>query len=99
VYADAALQLNAYANAEQYLAADGTEHPMAELGIERAAVVHLRSDGFDVYPMILTEQAFNLFRHVAYVGRWVRWDKDTRSARIDAFKGLALQPLRAVEAS
>ena len=94
VYAEAALQLNAYANAEHYLGPDGAEHPVAELGIERAAVVHLRADGFDVYPMVLTEQAFNLFRHVALVGRWVKWDKDTRSARVDMFMGRPLSPAR-----
>jgi len=95
VYAEAALQLAAYAHAEHWVGGDGLEHPMSELGIERAAVVHLRADGFDIYPMNIGEVTFNLFRHVALVGRWVKWDKETRSARIDSLMGKALQPDRA----
>lgn len=91
VYSEACLQLAAYAHAEHYVAEDGAEHPVGELGIERAAVVHLRADGFDVYPMNIGDLAFNLFRHVALVGRWVKWDKDTRSTRLDSLMGRALQ--------
>lgn len=89
VYPEAALQLAAYRHAEHYLGADGVEAPVADLGIERAAVVHLRADGFDVYPMETGPDVFNLFRHVVYVARWVRWDR-TDGARWDAFKGAAL---------
>lgn len=97
VYAEAALQLAAYAHAEHWL--DGkVEKPLADVGIERGGVVHLRADGFDVYPMNIGDRPFGLFRHAAYVGRWVKWDKDTRRARIDEFKGPALQPPAAVEA-
>lgn len=91
VYAEAALQLAAYAHAEHYVKG-GEELPMDELGIDRGAVVHLRADGYDVYPMDITLAPFNLFRHAAYVGRQVKWDKDTRRAEIDRFKGKALQP-------
>lgn len=90
VYADAALQLAAYRHAECYLL-DGEEHDMAEVGIQQGGVVHLRADGYDLHPMNITEQAFRLFRHVAYVGGWVKWDKDSGS-RIDVFKGKALRP-------
>lgn len=92
VYAEAALQLAAYAHAEHYLDKAGLEQPFADLCVERGAVVHLRADGYDVYPMQIGEAPFNLFRHAAWVGRWVKWDKDTRSARIDTFKGPALPP-------
>jgi hypothetical protein len=92
VYAEAALQLAAYSRAEHYLDQDAVEKPMGELGIQRAAVVHVRADGYDVYPMTISDQAFNLFRHVALVGRWVKWDKDSRSARIDSLMGRPLTP-------
>jgi len=91
VYAETALQLAAYARGEHYLD-EGHEQPLADIGIQRAAVVHLRADGFDVYPMTITEPVFTLFRHVAYVARWVKWDKDTRLAPMDRYKGKALQP-------
>jgi hypothetical protein len=96
VYAETALQLAAYARGEHYLDAAKNELPLADIGIQRAAVVHLRADGFDVYPMTITEPVFTLFRHVAYVARWVKWDKDTRLAPIDRYKGKALQPAAAV---
>jgi hypothetical protein len=90
-YSDTALQLAAYAHAEHYVGPDGLEHPMSELGIERGAVVHLRPDGYDVYPMNIGDLTFNLFRHVALVGRWTAWDKDTRSTRMDGLMGRPLQ--------
>ena len=95
VYAETALQLAAYARGEHYLDDAKVERPLADIGIQRAAVVHLRADGFDVYPMTISEPVFVLFRHVAYVARWVKWDKDTRLAPIDRYKGKALQPAAA----
>jgi hypothetical protein len=89
VYAEAALQLAAYAHAEHYLDG-GVERPVAELGIQRGAVVHLRADGYDVYPMRIDEAAFMVFRHAAYMARWVTWNRDTGS-KLDSFKS---PPLR-----
>jgi hypothetical protein len=95
VLTETALQLAAYARGEHYLDAGKVEQPLADVGIQRAAVVHLRADGFDVHPMTITDPVFALFRHVAYVARWVKWDKDTRQAPIDRYKGRALQPAAA----
>lgn len=50
IYPEAAFQLNAYAFAEFHGLA-GNEQPMADLGIEAAYGVHIRSDGWDVYPL------------------------------------------------
>lgn len=91
VYPETALQLAAYAHAEHYVTLDGAERPVAELGIQRGLMVHLRADDFDVYPMRIDELAYRVFRHVAYVARWVRWDRDTRTSPLDAFKASPLE--------
>lgn len=67
VYGDTALQLAAYAYAEVYLDDNGEEQPM--IMPNAAAVVHLSSTGYEVYRMPLDGAVFNLFRHVAFVGR------------------------------
>lgn len=50
IYPECAFQLNAYAFAE-FHGLNGDEHPMADLGIQAAYGVHIRSDGWDVYPL------------------------------------------------
>lgn len=95
VYAEAALQLAAYAHAEHYLhdPAEGArpiERPVVELGIQRGAVVHLRADGYDVIPMRIDDEAFRVFRHAAYMARWLAWDRDNGS-KLDSFKAAPLQ--------
>lgn len=50
IYPEAAFQLNAYAFAE-FTGLNGDERPMADLGIEAAYGVHIRADGWDVYPL------------------------------------------------
>jgi hypothetical protein len=50
IYTGAAWQLNAYGHAE-FHGLDGHEHPVSELGIEAAYGVHIRPDGYDVYPL------------------------------------------------
>lgn len=97
VYAETALQLAAYSHAEFYLE-EKREQPVAELGIERGAVVHLRADGFDVYPMDISQRTYSLFRYVAVVAAWCSWDKET-GAKIDKLKGKALLPPSARRAS
>lgn len=42
--------MNAYGHAE-FHGLDGHEHPVSELGIEAAYGVHIRPDGYDVYPL------------------------------------------------
>lgn len=50
IYDSCAWQLTAYGHAEFYGLA-GVESPVADLGIERAYGVHIRPDGYDVYPL------------------------------------------------
>lgn len=68
IYGETALQLAAYAHAEVYL--DGEdEKPLPDVGIEAGYAVWIRADGFDVYPVDISEQTFKTFCHVAYVAR------------------------------
>lgn len=66
VFGEVALQLAAYANADTYQDADG-EHPM--MPVDAVGVVHVRSDGYDVYRLPHDPAIFGVFRHVAFVAR------------------------------
>lgn len=57
IYTTCAWQLVAYANAEFY-GLDGDEKPMADLGIEASYGVHIRADGYDVYPLAFGPDVF-----------------------------------------
>ena len=50
IYTSACWQLNAYAGAEFY-GLEGKETPMSDLGITAAYGIHIRADGYDVYPL------------------------------------------------
>jgi hypothetical protein len=78
VYGDAGLQLAAYAYAQKYLDADGQEQPMPHVDVAR--VVHVRSDGYEVYPFPLDAGVFSAFRHVAWVARKMPAMKDWKGA-------------------
>jgi hypothetical protein len=98
VYAEAALQLSAYAHADVYINEAGVEQSLAGLGIQRGAVVHLRSDGYDIHPMTIGDRAFSVFRHAAFMAEWLHWDKNGddlgRHTRLDTLKLPVLQPAR-----
>lgn len=75
IFGETALQLAAYRHAEVWL--DGeAERPVADLAIERALAVHLRADGYDVYPLDAGDETFQLFLHAAYVARRAKAMKD-----------------------
>lgn len=67
VYPDVALQLAAYQWASHYVAEDGTEIPMTEVGIDEAKVVHVRADGYDVIPFNTGPDVFLAFLNVLAV--------------------------------
>lgn len=69
VYGDTALQTAAYARAEFYLDGDGQEQPMPH--IDRTGVLHVRSDGADLYPLRYDDDVFLAFRYVARNARVV----------------------------
>ena len=60
IYTSACFQLNAYAHAEFY-GENGDEHPLADLGIEAAYGVHIRDDGYDVYPLEFGPHVYDEF--------------------------------------
>jgi hypothetical protein len=60
VWADVALQLNAYANADCILDGDGTRRELPE--IEAAAVLHLRPEHAQLYPVRLGDDVFDVFK-------------------------------------
>lgn len=60
IYKETAFQLVAYAFAE-FHGEDGDEKPMAELGIEESYGVHVRADGYDVYPLAYGPDVYDEF--------------------------------------
>lgn len=74
IYAGAAFQLSAYAGAEFYVADDGTEQPVADLGIERSLGVHIRADGYDVHELRFGPDVFEEFTSIRRV-----WDANKRA--------------------
>lgn len=68
VYAEAALQLCAYAHGEFILLPDGSEEPLP--AIDGAVVLHLRADGYEVVPAYIGPEVWDAFRYVREVFRW-----------------------------
>lgn len=76
IFSETALQLAAYRFAEVYLDEDGTEKPMADLGIgDVGHGLWIRGDGYDVLPIPVDESVFKAFLHVAYGARWMKANK------------------------
>ena len=67
VYGSTALQLMAYARAEFYVDDDWTEQPLP--AIDDHLVVHLTSAGYTVHRARSSEDVWQMFLHVATVGR------------------------------
>lgn len=77
IYAETSYQLAAYRHAEVYVdPIDGTEQPMASLGITRGYAIWCRSDGTDLIPVRCDERRFKDFLHVMWVARCAWADKD-----------------------
>lgn len=88
VYAEVVAQFGGYWGAEVFAdeQPDGEfiERPMSELGIENARVVHLREDGYDVYPVDDLPAAFECFLTATANARM--------RPRLDDLLGLPLLP-------
>ena len=69
IYREVPLQCCAYARAEVYLHPDGTEHPMAELGIERVGAVLIHADVWELPELEVGEPVWAMFRHLAWLHR------------------------------
>jgi hypothetical protein len=91
IFGETALQCAAYRRAEAYLGADGQEHPVAELGIQRVGAIHVRADGWDLRPLVDDDDVWACFRHLAWLYRQLE--------RVDGMRdwvGPAITPMRAV---
>lgn len=67
VYPDTGLQLAAYRYSTHYTDDDGEAHPMPS--VDWCGVVHVRSDGYDVYEIRADETVLLRMRYVAAVAR------------------------------
>ncbi len=74
VYLEHVLQLAALRYADVYLDDAGAVRPVPK--VDGAALIHLRADGYDLYPVEAGEQAFRTFLYVREVGRFVESEKD-----------------------
>ena len=88
VYGETGLQLAAYANAEFYLAADGSEQPLPK--VDRYGVVWVRADGYDLVPFDVTDADYRQFLYCLATARWVA-ERDAKDCP-RPIKGAALQP-------
>ncbi len=75
IWPDTAYQLAAYAAAEVYVAADGSEQPVNALGIEQCAAIHVRADSYDVVPVDAGLATFQTFQYLATSARRIGDDK------------------------
>jgi hypothetical protein len=75
IFGETALQCCAYARAEVYVDEEGDEHDMADLGIERTGAVHVRADGWDLYPLRYDDEMFLIWRHLLWVVRHAGQDQ------------------------
>lgn len=81
VYGETALQTAAYARAEFYAPTPDDEQPMPH--IDRIGVVHITAAGSTLYPLGDIDDAFAVFRHVAWVAQKADWIKDLVGAPIE----------------
>lgn len=69
VYPEAGLQMSAYRRATVCWLRDGSREPMpatAEIGV----VLHLRPEGYRLYPVLCGEREYAYFRHAQMVDEW-----------------------------
>ncbi|AYG02400.1 hypothetical protein [Gryllotalpicola protaetiae] len=87
IYPEVALQLAAYANADYYVGPDGADHEMAGLKITDHWAIWLRADGFSIYPMATSQEAYRTFQYAATVARRTGIKTPDGRYPLDAYKG------------
>jgi hypothetical protein len=75
VHAEVAIQLASYRHAEYLVRPDGTRVPMPK--IDGGAVLHVRPEGWGLYPVRCDEEIFEFQKHLREVFRWDKEVKDT----------------------
>lgn len=69
IYPETAFQLAAYSHAEFYVTDDDPDTEIPLPSVDFCAAVHLRQDGYDVIPVVATDEVYKQFRHIAHVSR------------------------------
>lgn len=82
VYPEVGLQMAAYAHAEFIGKPDKSEHPMPK--VDRAAVVHLRPEGYRFVPVRMDDEVFEVFCYAREVFRWCEFTTKDKDAPIIA---------------
>lgn len=78
-----ALQLAAYRNATHFIADDGVELPVSEIGIDACMAVHIRADGYDVIPLDTSQFVFSTFLSILNVARAYKASEEWVGAPLD----------------
>lgn len=82
VYAEAALQMSAYAHADFIGLPNGEEVPMPP--VDCGVVLHLRPEGYKLIPVRVDEEVFLAFKYVREVFRWTEeTSKDVLGVPLD----------------
>lgn len=68
LYAEAAMQLAAYRNAEYIGGPDGVEHPLPK--VDFTAVLHIQPESFRLVEVLSTDEVFYAFRVAREMFRW-----------------------------
>jgi len=70
IWPDVGIQLNAYANADEILDKSGERRPLPK--IDGAAALHLRPDSYELIPVRLGDDIFDVFQALTVASHWVR---------------------------
>lgn len=74
VFGDMALQLAAYRYADVYIGADGQERAVPP--VQRAGVVHVRADGYELVPLVAEQRQHRTFLYAQQVAQFVDEARD-----------------------
>jgi hypothetical protein len=88
IFAETALQCCGYEHAEVFIGEQGDERPMEWLGVERCGAVHIRADGWDLYPLDTGEDTWTYFRYLA----WLLSQEEERKEWVGAAAGPFADP-------
>ena len=84
IYGEVAFQLECYGRSDFYLDGAGVEQSMADLNITDHVAIHVRSDGYTVYPMERGDQVWSIAKTIIENARNTRDSDRIRSLRGDA---------------
>lgn len=70
IWPETSLQLSAYGHATHYVGDDGEDHPIPDLGLERAAGVWVRPDFWELRPVTFDQSTHGVFLSMLPVAAW-----------------------------